>query len=125
MIRHAAIAAATLLALALPVQAFTARNGLVVDARPDGSFEVPYRGLSGSSDFWCAAGDYVVRHLSLPASTRIYRLSSPPRRSGQGVIFSLSPEGAKKPGLFLLSGSRSVSASHARALCDAKALNVD
>lgn len=114
-----------LLSFALPAQAFIAKNGLVVEARPDGSFEVPYRGLSGSSDFWCAAGDYVVRHLGLPADTRIFRLSSPPRRGGQGVTFSLSAEGAKKPGLFLFSGSRSVSASHARALCDAKTLGVN
>ena len=122
---RSAIAAAALLALAAPAQAFIAKNDLVVEARPDGSFEVPYRGLSGASDFWCAAGDYVVRHLGLPPQTRIFRLSSPPRRSGQGVTFSLSSEGAKKTGLFLFSGGRSISASQARALCDAKTLIVD
>lgn len=116
---------AALSSAALPAQAFIARNGLVVETRPDGSFEVPYRGLSGSSDFWCAAGDHVVRNLGLPPDTRIFRLSSPPRRGGQGVTFSLSAEGAKKPGLFLFSGGRGVSASHARALCDARTLRVD
>lgn len=119
------LAAAALLVAALPAQAFIARNGLVVEARPNGSFEIPYRGLSGASDFWCAAGDYVVRDLGLPPETRIFRLSSPPRRGGQGVTFSLSSDGATKTGLILLGGGRSISASHARALCDAQMLIVD
>lgn len=119
------LAAALFLAAALPAQGFIARNGLVVEPRPDGNFDVPYRGLSGASDFWCAAGDYVVRDLNLSPETRIFRLSSPPRRSGQGVTFSLSSEGAAKTGLVLLGGGRSISASHARALCDAKMLIED
>jgi hypothetical protein len=125
MIRSA-LSAALLLALAAPAQAFIARNGLVVEPAPGGTFEVPYRGLSGVSDFWCAAGDYVVRDLGMPADTRIFRVSSPPRRAGQGITFSLSPEGAKKPGLLLLGdGGRGVSAAHARQLCDTPLLVAD
>ena len=122
---RSALTACAFLALALPAQAFIAKNELIVEPRPDGTFEVPYRGLSGASDFWCAAGDYVVRDLGLPAGTRIYRVSSPPRRGGQGVTFSLTPEGATKTGLVLFGGGRSVSASHARALCDVKMLHAD
>lgn len=96
--------------------AWLAENGLVVRESP-GGFEVPYRGLSGAADFWCAAGDYVVRELGLPPDTRIFRTSSPPRRAGEGIRFSLSAEGAKRPGLVLLSRRRGVSAAHARALC--------
>ena len=96
--------------------AWLAQNGLIVKPSP-GGFEVPYRGLSGARDFWCAAGDYVVRELGRSPDTLIYRTSSPPRRSGQGIRFSLSPEGAKKPGIFLLSGRRGVSAGMARDFC--------
>ncbi|MEM9425552.1 MAG: hypothetical protein AAGA06_02520 [Pseudomonadota bacterium] len=97
--------------------AWLAPNGLVVEPRSDG-FHIPYRGLSGARDFWCAAGEYVLRELRLPRDTVIYRTSSPPRRSGQGISFSLSPEGAKKPGLILLSRQRGVSASLAREFCN-------
>lgn len=124
MIRSA-LTAALLLALAAPAQAFIARNGLVVEPAPGGTFEVPYRGLSGVSDFWCAAGDYVVRDLGMPADTRIFRVSSPPRRAGQGITFSLSPEGAKKTGLLLLGDGRGVSAAHARQMCDTPRLVAD
>lgn len=103
--------------LALPADAFMAQNRLVVESAPGGQFEVPYRGLSGVADFWCAAGDYVLRGLGLPADTRIFRVSSPPRRGGQGITFSLSPEEAKTTGLQLLSGENSLSASFARQLC--------
>lgn len=97
--------------------AWIADNGLVVE-KSAGGFTVPYRGLSGPRDFWCAAGDYVVEALGLPPDTKIYRTSSPPRRSGQGISFSLSPENAKKPGIVLFSGERGVSAAHARAFCN-------
>ena len=77
-------------AFALPAQAFMATNDLIVEPASDGSFHVPYRGLNGASDFWCAAGDYVIRSLHMSPDTRIFRLSSPPRRAGQGITFSLS-----------------------------------
>lgn len=107
------------LILSSPSTAFAwiAQNGLVVEPTGGSEFIVPYRGKSGSRDFWCAAGDYVVRELGRPPGTRIYRTSSPPRRGGDGIRFSLSPEGAKKPGLFLLGDGRGVSAGHARGFC--------
>ena len=67
--------------------AFLAENDLIVKATGAETFEVPYRGLSGPSDFWCAAGDYVIRDLKRPADTLIYRTSSPPRRAGRGNVF--------------------------------------
>lgn len=111
----------SILSLALMSQqasAFVASNGLVVEANGQSEFTVPYRGLSGDTDFWCAAGDYVVRDLGLSPSTRIYRLNSPPRRSGQGITFSLSSEGAKSPGWFILSRDRGLRASFARSFCE-------
>ncbi|NNL35305.1 MAG: hypothetical protein HKP35_05765 [Silicimonas sp.] len=115
----------TTAALAGPASAFIAKNGLIVEPSGTNRFEVPYRGLSGTSDFWCAAGEYVVRRLNMPPSTRIYRVSRPPRRSGQGIAFSLSSEGATRTGLLLLSGRSSVTASHARLLCDVPNLTAD
>ena len=106
-----------LAALPTAAPAWLAQNGLVVEPSA-GGFTVPYRGLSGARDFWCAAGDYVVRELNLPPDTMIFRTSSPPRRSGQGISFSLSPENAKKPGIVLFSGNRGVSAALAREFCN-------
>ena len=111
-------ALAIALLMATPASAFMAQNDLVVRGTGSTSFEVPYRGLSGASDFWCAAGDYVIRELNLPVTTKIYRTSSPPRRSGQGMTFSLSSENAKRTGLILFGKSRGVSASFAREQCN-------
>ena len=107
----------TLALLPTAAPAWMAENGLVVEPSGGSDFSVPYRGKSGARDFWCAAGDYVIRELGKPPGTRIYRTSSSPRRSGQGIRFSLSSDGAKKPGLFLFTGGRSVSAGHARGFC--------
>lgn len=107
------------IALALPAQAFFAQNGLTVRPLSGDQFEVRYRGLSGAPHFWCSAGDYVIQKLGLPAATRIYRVSPPPRRAGEGVIFSLSPEGATSTGLVTLYGRRdSLNAISARHYCD-------
>ena len=124
MLRSAA-AAFLFLATAVPSHAFMAKNDLVVVPLGNGAFEVPYRGLSGTSDFWCAAGDYVVRELNLSPQTRVYRTSSPPRRAGQGVSFSLSANDAKRSGLVLHDGGRGLTAAHARQLCDVKELVAD
>ena len=122
MLRSAAVVF-LFVATAIPSHAFIAQNSLVVEPIGEGKFEVPYRGLSGTPDFWCAAGDYVVRGLNLPPTTRIYRTSSSPRRSGQGVSFSLSEKGAKTTGLLFYIGGRGLTAGHARHLCEAKQLS--
>ncbi len=106
---------------ALPAHAFIASNGLVVEPEGPTSFHVPYRGESGAPAFWCAAGEYAWRRLDASAGARIWRLSEPPRRSGEGLRFSLSPEGhASRTGLAKLDGDDgSLSVAHARFLCDA------
>ena len=119
------LAVAVAVTTATQANAFLAENTLIVRATGNGAFEVPYRGLNGPGDFWCAAGDYVIRELELPPNTRIYRTSSPPRRAGQGITFSLSAEGAKKTGLVRLNRDRSVTASHARSLCEVPRLIVE
>ncbi|MCV6594718.1 MAG: hypothetical protein OIF48_17340 [Silicimonas sp.] len=118
MILRLAFAASLL--LASPAAAFRAQNDMQVIAEGAG-FHVAYRGgRAGVSDFWCAAGDYVIRDRGQPGATRIYRTSGVPRRAGDGMRFSLSPEGAKPTGLLRPFGSKtSVSAAEARFLCEA------
>lgn len=112
-----ALTAATLALVALPASAFVAQNKLLVEPRGGDAFHIPYRGKSGTPEFWCAAGDYVVRELGLSGQTRIYRTSGP-RRSGQGISFSLSPEGAQPTGLLTLGRPTGLTAAHARQMCN-------
>jgi hypothetical protein len=83
--------------LAAPALAFVAPNRLPV--QPAGSdpntFTVGYRGnANGDIDFWCAAGAYANSQLNAASTARIYRISPPPRRAGQGITFSMNPAGA-------------------------------
>ena len=94
MPRHLIPAVLALGLTAVPASAWLSRNNLVVVPEGGDTFNIPYRGRSGDNEFWCAAGDYVQNALGLPGSTRIWRLSEPPRRQGEGIRFSLSPEGA-------------------------------
>lgn len=104
--------------LASPAMAFQARNGAEVTGTATEIVVVARPGLS-SSESWCAAGDFVIRALGQPATTPLYRVTPPPRRAGEGVTFSLSPEGATDRTGLLLLGDRdaSLSAGHAQALC--------
>ena len=118
MIRSCTLAFVLALSFPSASHAFLAENGLVVEPGPARGFDVPYRGRSGTAAFWCAAGDYVTRGLGLSPVTRIYRTSSGPRRSGDAIRFSLEPEGAKRPGLFIWSEDKGLTASFARQFCD-------
>lgn len=114
--KHALLALAIALVPAA-APAWIAQNDLIVEPTGASDFTIPYRGKSEAREFWCAAGDYVIRELGMRPGTRIYRTSSPPRRSGQGISFSLSSEGAKKPGIVLLSDGPGLSAGFAQSLC--------
>jgi hypothetical protein len=101
-----------------PAAAFQAQNNFTVRQIDNTRFEVLSRGGLGNSEAWCAAGDFVIRGLRLPRSTQIWRISEPPRRSGQSIVFSLSPEGAtSRTGLASFGGGSSVSANHGQNLC--------
>lgn len=98
--------------------AFFAQNGLVVRGTGEGSFTVPYQGTPAIRDFWCAAGDYVIRDLHLPHNTRIYRMTPKPRKSGQGIEFSLSSIGAQPSGLLRFGKDEGLAAAAARHFCE-------
>jgi len=123
MIRLILIAAA--LAAASPASAFTTSNQMRVEAVGPVTFSVRARGGNlGASDFWCGAGEYAWRRLNASSSARIYRLSEPPRRGGQPIVFSLDPTGrASSTGLGVVGrddGSLSVAA--ARNQCEVSRL---
>jgi len=104
------------MAAAAPAHAFSSSNRMRVDATGPVTFSVSARGGNyGAADFWCAAGEYASRRLNARENVRIYRLSEPPRRSGQPIVFSLDPTGrASRTGLSTLGqddGSLSVSAA--------------
>ena len=118
-IRHALAAVAVVGGLATsPAQAFVASNGLIVEQVNATDFFVPFRGRGAASSFWCAAGDFVVQRLGMSPATRVFRLSPPPRRAGDGILFSLNAEGAQDRGVQVW-GSRDagMSASLARTYC--------
>jgi hypothetical protein len=104
---------------ATPAAAFQARNGFTVRQLDQTRFEVLSRGGLGNSDAWCAAGDFVIRSLRLSGNTQIWRISEPPRRSGQSIVFSLSSQGAaSSTGLASFGGGSSVSARHGQNICE-------
>ncbi len=103
---------------ASPAAAFQAQNNFTVRQLDNTRFEVLSRGGLSNSDAWCAAGDFVIRSLRLPRNTQIWRISEPPRGSGQSIVFSLSSQGATSTtGLASFGGGASVSANHGQNIC--------
>lgn len=104
--------------LASPALAFETRNGAEVQGSAE-HIEVQPTPGQASPESWCAAGDFVIRGLGMAGRTLIYRVSPPPRRGGEGVVFSLSPEGASERTGLLQIGvhDNAVTAAHAQALC--------
>lgn len=108
------------LVAAAPAAAFTTSHGYRVEDRGAGRFEVLASAGQSATESWCAAGEHAVRHLGLGPTERLWRVSAPPRRSGEGVMFSTTPDGAaEKSGLALLGGEGDgISVGFALALCD-------
>lgn len=122
MIRLALIAAAVSTGLAVttaPAFAFLTQNNQQIGQIGDGRFEVKASPGQGPSVSWCAAGDYVIQGMGLPGSTRIWRVTAPPRRMAEGVGFALQPEGAVSSGLIMFGAAAdgSLSAASAQELC--------
>ncbi len=109
-------------AFAIPADWFRAVNGMWVQPETPRKFYVPWNGEPGPNVFFCAAGDYVIRRLGMSQGTRIFRLSEPPRRAGEGIWFTLDAEGAaSRTGVtsLLTSGpENSLSAVAAKSFCD-------
>ncbi len=110
--------AALLLAFAAPASAFIAKNGMRVHPVDAQSFIVEFPSPDAETQYLCAAGDYVIRALAMSTQTRIYRASPPPRKQGQGIIFTL--DASKKTTMALFTnfgkdkGDGSISAGSAR-----------
>ncbi|WP_102222953.1 hypothetical protein [Acidimangrovimonas sediminis] len=80
---------------------YLAKNQLWVTSTGPGTFRVePGPGTDdGPGSYWCAAGEFAQVMLNQGATTQMYRTSPPPRHTGQGMDFSLSPENAQKSGI--------------------------
>ena len=78
-------------ALALPAGAFITDVRLDISPGPGSDFTVEFDVRAKLTDYWCAAGNYVTNTMGLPDKTRVYRLSPPPRKQGQGIVFTLDP----------------------------------
>jgi hypothetical protein len=112
-------AAIALFALsAAPAHAYLAQNDLRVQGQGD-RFEVLASPGMGPSRAWCAAGDYAVVILGLPSTTPLWRVSEPPRKPREGIVFSLSPDGAASTSGLIQFGDTdaSLTAGAARNLC--------
>jgi hypothetical protein len=96
MHRFHALAVVAAFSLVSPAAAddasYIAQNGMTVHASGPNNIVVPMRGHAGSSDFWCAAGDFVHYRLRVPTKQILYRVSEPPKPSGAPIVFSLRPE---------------------------------
>ena len=95
-----------LAALAAPSHAFTAQNGMHVEATGPQAFTVRFPSPDAETQYLCAAGDFVMRGLGLPGVTRIYRASPPPRKQGQGITFTLDEAQKVKMALFTSLGAK-------------------
>ncbi len=102
----------TALALASPAAALGPESRLRVTQTSNADFTVGYRSTAKLTDYWCAAGNFVTNTLGLPDSTRVYRLSPPPRKAGQGISFTLdASRSAGETGLSTFGGPQDGSMS--------------
>jgi hypothetical protein len=104
------------LAAATPSFALRAQNGMFVEPTGPDTFLVRFGAKYDDWEYWCAAGDYVIRKR-YPQGTRVYRLSPPPRKRGEGIEFTLDPAKAVYPGLAIISPDNGLSAPAAQSLC--------
>lgn len=82
----------TVLAIASPAHAFLSEPRLRITQTSASDFTVEYNSLADLTDYWCAAGNFVTNTMGLPDRTRVYRLSPPPRKTGQGISFTLDAD---------------------------------
>jgi len=118
--------------LAPMASAFTAINGLAVQPRSDGMFEVVASGGDGPSQIWCAAGQFARQAQRVGGNDRIFIVEPyGPSRSNPGyraVVFTTRPSSALANGPTLgTDGDYSVSlrkigfnlrVAHAERFCD-------
>lgn len=79
------------LLLPLPAAAFTAQNGMRATQISPTEIAVAYEARGSDTDYWCAAADFAQQVLGQPGNTRIWRASPKPRKSGEGLTFTLDP----------------------------------
>lgn len=117
MLRSMMLAVGLLVASTMGASAWTSTNGMTVTSDSARSFVVaPRGGMSNSTDYWCAAGDFAIRRLGLRPSTRLFRMTS--GSGSRGVRFSLDEKGSVSSGVTVFGSKDSgLSASLAQVYC--------
>lgn len=109
--------AASLILAAFPAHAYRTNDGYRISGDAS-SFTVDYKPGSAARDYWCAAGEFALRRLQQNPTVDIYRLSPRPLSRGEGMTFSLYPEGAiDTTGIAVFPDDGSLSAGFADSLC--------
>lgn len=76
----------------MPAMAFTAQNGMSVRQTGPAEMMVAPAPRRDETDYWCAAGDFARRALGMPGKARLWRASPKPRKAGEGIAFTLTPD---------------------------------
>lgn len=91
------LAAIVLMGAAQSADAFRTKDGMLAQSDPsrNGVFETFAKSGAGTSEYWCAAGDFALRKLHVPVATRLYVVRGPGRSnidpSRKSVVFTYSP----------------------------------
>ena len=105
---------------------FVAANDLLVYPMAEGTFEVQAQPGTAGPQYFCAAGDYAWRKLSVPPASRVVVVRpdgpSTTNPGGRGMLFKIVPQGeASSEGQGWLVSMRrageNYAVAHARALC--------
>ena len=114
MMKYMVVAAAL---FAAPANAYITKQGYRVDGNAE-RFTVEYEPGSSAAQYWCAAGLFIDNYLAMLPTTAIYRISPRPLARGEGMTFSLSPEGAiGETGVAVFPPTDHLSAGFAASLC--------
>lgn len=115
MMKYIAVVAAF---AAAPAHAFISDESYVVRGDTQ-RFIVEYEPGSAARQYWCAAGEFIDDYLGMLPTTPIYRISPRPLKRGEGMVFSLSPEGAiAETGVAVFPPTDHLSAGFAASLCE-------
>jgi hypothetical protein len=105
---------------------YTTSNSMriVGDASDPGRFDILQRAGNGASDYWCAAGEYIILGRGLSGNTRIFLVQplSKGRLGRNSIGYSINPDISVSSSASMTMSMKNVgenwSASHGRAKCE-------
>jgi hypothetical protein len=105
---------------------YTTSNSMriVGDASDPGRFDILQRAGNGASDYWCAAGEYIVLGRGLSPQTRIFLVQplSKGRLGRNSIGYSINPDisvpNRTSASMSMKKVGENWTASHGRAQCE-------